>query len=372
MDPKTGAYIVWARNPNFNPNNPNPAVEDYLVETGPDTGVFVSNRSFQIGTRVVYNVPRRNTHVVDDVVAGAGNLAALFAADMHFQWGHYLYDTGVAGANNVAGDDRGWFNDLGVFNVGRMGALVPFLPPVGGGNGEGYLLGRFENNDTLILMYQDSNGLGDVAVSQAKIIDTKSTISWGQTVYKDANGAAEILVVDHDENLNCNAIEYVPVFILVNPGSWNVQTRSRVNTFCQLKRTGGVNPAGEPVDAPLLNVPIRWFNIYDSGIPAVPLAQPPNQQLLSLGTYYIQYPVPPLAAPQVTVFNTASAVGLCQVMFWAQETGVNTGEFRLLLNSLLRDLGFTSLDVRDVLVAYYLVTELGIEALSLFLKNRRP
>jgi len=355
MDPKTGAYIVWARNLNFDPDNPNPANEDYLIETGPDTGVFVSNRSFQIGTRVVYNVPRRNTHVVDDVVAAGGGLAALFAADMHFQWGHYLYDTGVAGANNVAGDDRGWFSNMGVFTVGRMGPnVVPFLPPVCSGCcPEGYLLGRFENIDTLVLAYQDVNDASDVAMSLAKIIDTEGTISWGQEVYKDANGAAQITVVDADENLNCNAIEYVPVFILVNPGSWNVQTGSRVNTFCQLKRTGGVNPTARLADGPLLNVPIRWFNIYDSGLGGNLLVAP-NAQLDSQGTYYIQYPIAPLAAPQVTVFNTADPLGYAQVMFWAQETGVNTGVFRLQLNSLLRDLGFTSLDVRDVLVAYYL------------------
>ena len=40
-------------------------------------------------------------------------------------------------------------------------------------------------------------------------------------VYKDANEAATITVVDPDENLNCNQVEYVPVFVIVNPGSWN-------------------------------------------------------------------------------------------------------------------------------------------------------
>jgi len=41
-------------------------------------------------------------------------------------------------------------------------------------------------------------------------------------------------------------------------------------------------------------------------------------------------------------------------MFYAQETGVNTGVFQLNLNSILIDLGFDSLRVRDVLVAYYI------------------
>jgi len=351
MDPKTGAYILWVRNLAFDPNNPNPANEDYLVETGPDTGLFVSNRSFQIGTRDTYNIPRLNTHVVDDTDAG-------FNAQ-GFVWGNYLYD-GPAVGNNIAGDVRGHFNGNRAFVAGRMAAFVPVagnqVLPSEAAAAVVSLVGRFENNDTLVVAYQDVNDASDVAISQAKIIDTKSTISWGQEVYKDANGAAQIMVIDHDENLNCNAIEYVPVFILVNPGSWNVQTRSTVNNFCQLKRTGGVNPAGDPISAPQLGVPIRWFNIYDSGIAAAPLAQPPNQQLLSAGTYYIQYPVvvAGVQTPNVTVFETANVNGTCQVMWWAQETGVNTGEFRLQLNSLLRDLGFTALDVRDVLVAYYL------------------
>jgi len=358
MDPKTGAYILWVRNLAFDPNNPNPANEDYLIETGPDTGVFVSNRSFQIGTRDTYNIPRLNTHVVDDTDAG-------FPGGQMFVWGNYLYD-GPATAVNVAGDRRGWFNGAWGWILGRMLPFVPLpgtqvlpneiprLPAVG--PADAHLIGRFENMDTLVVAYQDVNDASDVAMSLAKIIDTEATISWGQEVYKDANGAAQITVVDADENLNCNAIEYVPVFILVNPGSWNQQTRSRVNSFCSLKRTGGVNINGYAPDTPLLNVPIRWFNIYDSALPTGVgiIPQPPNAQLLSAGTYYIQYPVAPLAAPQVTFFNTADAFGVCQVMFWAQETGQNTGVFRLQLNSLLRDLGFTSLDVRDVLVAYYL------------------
>ena len=67
------------------------------------------------------------------------------------------------------------------------------------------------------------------------------------------------------------------------------------------------------------------------------------------GTYYIQYPV----ANNVTVFNTSSNTGVTRVSFWAQETGVNTGVFQLNLNSILEDLGFDELFVRDVMVAYY-------------------
>ncbi len=117
----------------------------------------------------------------------------------------------------------------------------PVLPSGEWDTGSKYLVGRFENMDTLVGMYQDPNGATDVAVAMAKIIDTEATISWDQEVYKDPRGTATITVVDPDENLNCNAVEYVPVFIIVNPGSWNpVQTNSATN-FCMLKRYGGID-----------------------------------------------------------------------------------------------------------------------------------
>ena len=314
-------------------------------------------------------MPRQNTHVVDDVVAAAGNLQALFNAGMMFQWGHYIYDTGVAGALNVAGDDRGWFSNNGQFNVGRMPAnTIPFLPPAAWGGADlGYLMGRFENNDTLVLAYQDRNDPRDVALGMAKIKDTEGEISWGQEIYKDANGAAEINICDLDENLNCNAIEYVPVFIIVNPGSWNPVdwANTLVNppgvspaNFCMLKRTGGVNAAaavaGNGAVVGNLARPIRWFNIYDSGVFVDLLADGSNQPN-DPGTYYIQYPNPDNGHDgQGAEFQTASDSGVTRVMFWAQETGVDTGTFQLNLNSILKDLGFETLDVRDVLVAYYL------------------
>ncbi|MEW5826147.1 MAG: hypothetical protein AB1778_04890, partial [Candidatus Bipolaricaulota bacterium] len=81
MDPKTGAYIVWvsyldeegdaeadtyeevAYDPYMGhfPGNPGWLGADYLEETGADTGLFVSKRSFQIGTREEYDDERLNT-----------------------------------------------------------------------------------------------------------------------------------------------------------------------------------------------------------------------------------------------------------------------------------------------------------------------
>jgi hypothetical protein len=63
MDPKTGAYIVWNRNLDFDPEAIDD--EDYLEETGADTGVFVSVRSFQVGSRENYDEETEHAHVVD-------------------------------------------------------------------------------------------------------------------------------------------------------------------------------------------------------------------------------------------------------------------------------------------------------------------
>ena len=183
-----------------------------------------------------------------------------------------------------------------------------------------------------------------------KITSTQATISWDQEVYKDQRSAATITITDPDENLNCNAVEYVPVFIIINPGSWNPEVGSPINSFCMLKSTGGIVPNGTPAGTPL-SQPIRWYNIYNSAIGA---QYPQNSQPRSTGAYYIQYPTKTSSPGSVSFFGTADPNGFCRVMFYAQETGVSTGVFQLNLNHIAVDLGFTTLNVRDVLAAYYL------------------
>ncbi|MCK4391556.1 hypothetical protein KAX17_01445, partial [Candidatus Bipolaricaulota bacterium] len=343
MDPKTGAYIVWN-------SIDGDLTTDYLEETGADTGKFVSERSFQVGTRESFVDAIRGVH-------------ALPPED--FTWGNYSYLAGT----------RGWFDCLGDFEAGGVvpgeGPGEPPTPFASQGlqvqpmqaepGAPEWPCGRFENMDTLITMYQDPNDAGDVAVGMTKIIDTEATIYWGSgegdTIYKDANASAKITVVDADENINCNKAEYVPVFIIVNPGSWNpvdafpeqnFSGQSAAN-FCMLKRFGGVDPADGSVLFPAADDVIRWYNIYDSGL-GVPY--PANNQPTSDGAYYIEYPT--AADGNVTFFETTDPDGFCRVMFYAKETGVDTGVFELPINSLLVDLGFDRLDVRDVLVAYYL------------------
>jgi hypothetical protein len=155
------------------------------------------------------------------------------------------------------------------------------------------------------------------------------------------------------------------VFIIVNPGSWNPvglppvgpnPPRSATN-FCMLKRYGGVTNTAIP--ATIGPMAIDWFNIYDSGLgtflPAVNLAADGSNQPNAIGSYYIQYPnVNNIAVvPNVTTFDTASNSGVTRCMFYAEETGANTGVFELSINSLRVDLGFRSYREGDVIAAYY-------------------
>ena len=353
MDPKTGAYIVWE--PVQDDLN-----TDYLEETGADTGVFVSKRAFQVGSRESFaqGTPQLFGHVVD-VPDAAG------AID-DFQWGNFIYlDDAAAGG---FADDRVWvqagpvFNNAAGFALPIMGAAgTADVPSQWVGGGFDYLIGRFENMDTLIGMYQDPNDGTDVAVGLMKIIDTKSSISWDQEIYKDANGSATITVIDPDENVNCNQVEYVPVFVIVNPGSWNPIQTGSVNptNFCMLLGRGGVVDTADP--ATVQGEPIRWYNIYDSSLTAAGVnlagdtlagvtAQPDVD-----GVRYIQYPSPNNGHDgNGAVFTTRTTSGVTRIQFYAQETGVSTGVFQLNLNQILLDLGFVELHVRDVMVAYYL------------------
>ena len=246
MDPKTGAYIVWTVDPDFDSAAP---TGDYFEETGADTGLFVSQRAFQIGTRESFADGSKwlFTHVVDlPTTAGVVD---------DFQWGHWLYVGDVSDPDAYA-DEREWLEAGPTFHQMQdpPGLGAPADRPSNWNASQtalDYIIGRFENMDTLVGMFQDPNDATDVAVAMMKIIDTEATIAWDETIYKDANTSATITVVDADENLNCNEVEYVPVFIIVNPGSWNPIPAGSYspNSFCLLKRTGGVYGAGVSRDA---------------------------------------------------------------------------------------------------------------------------
>jgi len=389
MDTKTGAHIVWTSyldangadtdndglgdalrgEPAYAPHKGHwPGLTagwlgaDFMEETNHSTGVFVSKRPFQIGTRVDYGDDGRlHSHIVGPYAVQAGG--GVDPTD--FEWGGYLY-ADANGDDN--GDERIWVDQGQAFinAVNPPGNEIPgydvapgngdaWLPP--GTNalpgGEDYMLGRFENMDTLAGLYVDQNDPTDVALGLGKISDHKSAVEWGREVYRDANEAALVTVVDPDENLNCNAVEYVPVFILVNPGSWNPPRQTSANDFCSLKRYGGVTDVAGTV----LDQPIVWYSIYRNYDVAagadvfVDLALDGSNQPNLAGTYYVDYPI--AADNNVVAFDTASNSGVTRVMFYAEETGADTGVFHFWINDILTDLGFNSLNVRDVLVAYY-------------------
>ncbi|MBE0636170.1 hypothetical protein IH601_09250 [Candidatus Bipolaricaulota bacterium] len=324
---------------------------DYLEETGSSTGVFVSSRPFMIGTRMAFDEDgRHQAHIVgpyDGPLAGP-------VEPTDFEWGGYLY---ADGDGDEHGDDRIWVNFEQNFVVStNAGTEFPdgeaYLPPgdptLGVDPLADYILGRFENMDTLVGLYVDQNDRSDTALAMLKITDTEAVLEWSREVYRDANEAALLRVYDPDENLNCNASEMVPVFVIVNPGSWNPLKQTSANDFCMLKRYGGVdNIAG---DVPNPTMPIVWYSIYDSGF-FIDLAANGSKQPNAQGTYYIEYPTQ--ADNNVTWFDTASNSGVTRVMFYAQETSADSGIFELRLNDILTDLGFDSLNVRDTLVAYY-------------------
>jgi hypothetical protein len=123
--------------------------------------------------------------------------------------------------------------------------------------------GHLENMDTVILIVRDkSDPTGRVIdQDQIKIADTVSKLTVTPAVIDyGCRGCPNIniTVVDPDENLNCNEIEYVPVFVIINPGSWNPAQTPAINNFCSLMRYGGHDEEGYP-----LGDPIRWYNIYD-------------------------------------------------------------------------------------------------------------
>ena len=379
MDTKTGAHIVWTSyidengidtdgdgdgdierdHPDYVPHRghwPGPMAgwlgADFMEETSRSTGIFVSRRPFQIGTRVDFGDDGRlHSHIVGPYAGPIGGPVN----PIDFEWGGYLYaDSGIDADED--GDNRIWVNAGQQFvDATVAGNEVPggdaYVPPGNGGAGAAdYMLGRFENMDTIVGLYVDQNDSSDVALGLGKITDHRSTVEWGREVYRDAHEAALVTVVDLDENLDCGAVEFVPVFILVNPGSWNPPVRMSANDFCSLKRFGGVrNLVGD-----VLEQPIVWFSIYDSGltIADVNLVGDNSNQPNADGTYYIDYPTED--DDNVVAFDTASDSGVTRVMFYAEETGADTGVFQFWINDILRDLGFDLLNERDVLVAYYI------------------
>ncbi|MEW6216102.1 MAG: hypothetical protein AB1543_00240 [Candidatus Bipolaricaulota bacterium] len=229
--------------------------------------------------------------------------------------------------------------------------------------------GRFENMDTLIAIVADQTDRRNIAATQIKILDTISTITATPARFTYGCGAScetiAVTIRDPDENLDCNQVDAVPFFVFVNPGGfstddeWEVPpTTDHVTEFCSLMTYGGVlgreqfRGAFGPGD-PIFQ-PIRWYNIYDAPVPyRLKDISTGNVDPSPTWSRYVDYPNKWLD-PEVVAAN---GVGLGRVLFYAVETGVNTGVFEHKfgnLEQLQRALGFRTFPAGTTIAFYYI------------------
>lgn len=189
--------------------------------------------------------------------------------------------------------------------------------------------GRFENNDTLIAIVADKSDPRNIAAAQMKIWDTvsKVTVNPTQLSYSCKTLGCQNITVrieDPDENLDPNTIEYVPFFVIVNPGGFIPDDTNllALTDFCLLLFYGGLNAAGNDILGT-----IRWYNVYDA-------------------PRYIDYPN--------SWLEEGRKYG--QVVFFAAETGPNTGIFEYNfgnLEQLQKALGFAKFPLGTTIAFFY-------------------
>ena len=295
---------------------------DYLEETGNDTSTFVSRRSFQLGARESFDVPRVGVHVLCNHLAPGGNWLDDFYLDKSMP---VFPEASILGASG--------------------GSVVP---PMAG--------------DRLVGKYKDPTlGEQDVASASIPVIRTGARMQWDRPEY-DAHDAATLTICDEDENLDSGVVEYVPVFILVSHLEW-VYDRDctccrrlseqpdamYVDWMCTLKRTGGVDGLTATFAVPAVaSITVR--NVYHSERNAFGIRGAED------GRYYFPYP---------SDYGTASPLGVAAVSFYAEETGPDTGVFVLWLNNVVPDLGFDRVRPRDALWAHYMDPTDGSETSSI-------
>ncbi|MEM4531102.1 MAG: hypothetical protein QXY39_04475 [Thermofilaceae archaeon] len=177
--------------------------------------------------------------------------------------------------------------------------------------------GRLENMDTLVLIVRDLTNPMNIDQDQLKIIDTvaKITVTPSKVTYDCGTTCRNIVVriEDRDENLDCNEVEYVPFFVIINPGSWN-EDPTTARDFCTLMRHGGVTEAGDRI-----HEIIRWYNIYR-------ISWKIDENPVS-GGRHVDYRDAPWAK------NLSRQI--LRAVFFAAETGPNTGIFELNFGNLL-------------------------------------
>ncbi|MBC7099703.1 hypothetical protein H5T52_11460, partial [Candidatus Bipolaricaulota bacterium] len=263
FDFKTGAYIEVTNVVFRELGGIGSGLYFWVAERGSNTKVSV-----QVGKRYDYTSIEGQTHVLgtvspstirdwdDDPISGVG----WYEGAWEYVDQDVLGDTDFTDANTPV--------DVTVTNLPqhKATARVDFEGFTHALNAEpGFtsgIEGRLENNDTLILIVADDTDERNIDQDQAKVVDTVAKFSVAPTKLQYGCGPAcqniVVTIEDPDENLNCNEIEYVPFFVIINPGSWNPQTYG-ANNFCSLMMYGGFSGDDTPVEEP-----IRWYNIYST------------------------------------------------------------------------------------------------------------
>lgn len=343
FDFKTGAYILVEDDPNT------AAYEGAWfreARAGSGTYFWVTGQGstqkvgIQIGARFdVTVVPYGQTHVLGSVAPAPVVPVTLrgFAAG---QWEEGAWE--YVDENVLSGDlaaFAGVNTGFAAFPRQQLTARVDFEGLVSGVRVlPRAIQGRVENMDTLIVIVGDSTDPRNIDQGQVKIRDTVSELTAVPArIDYGCVGVCQNIVItikDMDENLDCNAIEYIPFFVIVNPGGWNPEN-SGINNFCSLMLRGGFDPvAGD------LNRPIRWYNIYDEPSTGV-------GTLAGVTSRFIRYPSDWLAP--------GNTVG--RALFFAQETGVSTGVFEYNfgnIEDLQAALGFRTMLPGTTIAFYYI------------------
>ncbi|MBC7109269.1 MAG: T9SS type A sorting domain-containing protein, partial [Methanomassiliicoccales archaeon] len=345
FDFKTGAYIMVVDDP------ATPAFEGAVFRElgGIGSGLYFwvdgpgSNRkvSVQIGSRADFtSIPYGMTHVLDSYYASPTPPAWAW---LEGAWEYVDQNTFSSSPWPAPGNPVPTLVEL---PRDKQTARVNFEGLTGAVNAlpAGGIAGRFENNDTLVLIVREPVNPMNVDQDQVKIVDTVAKLKVTPTIVSYGCGpACENIVVrieDPDENLNPNEIEYVPFFVIVNPGSWNPQT-SGINNFCTLMMRGSLNDTASDD----LMEPIRWYNIYDEPVPA-------TVGTTTVYSRWILYPQEWLSG-KYTIGTTK--VG--RALFFAAETAVDSGVFEFNfgnLEELQEALGFAKFPPYTTITFYYI------------------
>jgi len=344
FDIKTGAYI----------DLPEETFQEFKV----GSGIFFwadgagRKRTVQVGGRKSLTDVTEMEHTLGSSLWQEGN------------WEYVDEDMEASFARGLMGDFSGTFP--AAKKVVRF-QYTHYDADLDGKSAEAPVSGRFENMDTLIAIVADLSDRRNVAAAQIKIWDTSSALTVSPTPFNYGCRAScetiTVTITDPDENLYPDKIEAVPFFVIVNPGGFATDDETkippstdRVTEICSLLTFGGalsqsrgsLYGPGDPIFQP-----IRWYNIYDAPV-TYKLKSVSQGKLEDVPSRYIDYPNSWLD-PDVVSAN--GGIGLGRVLFYAWETGPNTGVFQYKFGSLeqlQRALGFCTFPLGTTIAFHYI------------------